>query len=266
MFVASHARTGRAAGWHQVSFLQTDMLPRGARGREACRLLDIERRVQGPFSRESEPARCARPMPEMDTLRPAGPAATHCPYCALQCGMHVARRRGRRSTVVGNADVPGQQGRPLREGLVGRRDARASRSAARAAGARRRTGALEAGDVGRRARRDRGADSRESSAPRPRRGRRVRRRRADQREGLPARQVRARRARHVEHRLQRPLLHVVGGGGRDRARSASTAACRFRSRTSPRADVDPAGRQQRRRDDAADHAVLRAQQRATAAR
>ena len=41
--------------------------------------------------------------------------------------------------------------------------------------------------------------------------RRVRQRRADQREGLPARQVRARRAAHAEHRLQRPLLHVLGG-------------------------------------------------------
>ena len=51
-------------------------------------------------------------------------------------------------------------------------------------------------------------------AARRRCGRRVRRRLAHQREGLPARQVRARRARHREHRLQRPLLHVVGGRGR----------------------------------------------------
>ena len=68
-----------------------------------------------------------------------------------------------------------------------------------------------------------------SRTPRPGRGRRLRRRLAHQREGLPARQVRARRARHRQHRLQRPLLHVVGCG-RGHARSASTAGCRFRSR------------------------------------
>ena len=37
---------------------------------------------------------------------------------------------------------------------------------------------------------------------------------------------------HCEHRLQRPLLHVVGGRGRRAKRSASIAVCRFRSPTS----------------------------------
>ena len=50
-----------------------------------------------------------------------------------------------------------------------------------------------------------------------RRGRRVRRRRPDQREGVPAGQVRPRGAAHRQHRLQRPLLHGVGGGGGLRA-------------------------------------------------
>ena len=38
-------------------------------------------------------------------------------------------------------------------------------------------------------------------------------------------------------RLQRPLLHVVGGGRAATGRSASTAGCRSRWRTSPQADV-----------------------------
>ena len=49
---------------------------------------------------------------------------------------------------------------------------------------------------------------------RRRRGRRLRRRRPHEREGVPARQVRPARARHEPHRLQRPVLHVVGGGRR----------------------------------------------------
>ena len=40
--------------------------------------------------------------------------------------------------------------------------------------------------------------------------------------------------RHQEHRLQRPLLHELGRGGRATAPSASTAACRSRWPTSPR--------------------------------
>ena len=47
---------------------------------------------------------------------------------------------------------------------------------------------------------------------RPRRRRLLRRRLADQRAGLPVRQVRPGRAAHQRHRLQRPLLHVLGRG------------------------------------------------------
>ena len=45
----------------------------------------------------------------------------------------------------------------------------------------------------------------------------IRRRRPHQREGLPARQVRARGAADRQHRLQRALLHVLGGRGGDAA-------------------------------------------------
>src|SRR6186713_556352 len=45
----------------------------------------------------------------MIALRQAGPAATHCPYCAMQCGMHVAQRA---STVAvsGNSSFPVNKG------------------------------------------------------------------------------------------------------------------------------------------------------------
>ena len=63
---------------------------------------------------------------------------------------------------------------------------------------------------------------------------RVRQRRAHQREGVPARQVRARGARHTAHRLQRPLLHGVGGGRRQRGVRTGSRAAVSRSPTSPR--------------------------------
>ena len=68
---------------------------------------------------------------------------------------------------------------------------------------------------------------RDCSGATARRRRRLRRRLAHEREGVPARQVRPRRLGHRQHRLQRPLLHVVGGGRGALARSASIAACRF---------------------------------------
>ena len=85
---------------------------------------------------------------------------------------------------------------------------------------------------------------------RPGRGRRLRRRRSDQREGLPARQVRPGRAAYPAHRLQRPLLHVVGGRcGQPRVRRRPRAAVPARRRR--RGGGGAAARQQRRRHDAA---------------
>ena len=40
---------------------------------------------------------------------PAATLATHCPYCALQCGMHVARGSGG-VTILGNPRFPVNQG------------------------------------------------------------------------------------------------------------------------------------------------------------
>ena len=62
--------------------------------------------------------------------------------------------------------------------------------------------------------------------------------------------------RHRQHRLQRPVLHVLGRGGAAGARSASTAGCRSRWRTSPRTGLPAAGRREPGRDHAAAAALL----------
>ena len=98
-------------------------------------------------------------------------AATHCPYCAFQCGMHLGGTPG------GTVDrrqrgFPRQQGRPLHQGLDFRR----------------------------------GVGAGVSRYPRTllskRRGD-IRRRVADQRKELPAWQVRPGRAANPQHRPQR---------------------------------------------------------------
>ena len=82
--------------------------------------------------------------------------------------------------------------------------------------------------------------------PRGRRG--VRRGRPDQREGVHAGQVRPGRAAHAVHRLQRPVLHVVGGCRPPTAPSGSTAASPSRSPTSgARMPCSSSARTRRRR-------------------
>ena len=108
-------------------------------------------------------------------------------------------------------EVSRQRGRAVREGMVGGGDAASSRSPADAARARRRRTRSSPVSWDERPRSDRVGVSRDAGRVRPRCRRRVRRRIADQREGVPAGKVRARGARHGEHRLQRPVLHVVGG-------------------------------------------------------
>ena len=137
---------------------------------------------------------------------------------------NARRRPPRRGRDRWQPPVPSQQGRALRQGLVGRGHARPPGTSDRAAGPgcwRR----AAPGNVGDRDRDDRGSRARHSAVSRRGRGRRVRQRGVDQREGLSPRQVRPGRARHVQHRLQRALLHVlgrgrVGAGFRARSRSA----------------------------------------------
>ena len=96
---------------------------------------------------------------------------------------------------------------------------------------------------------------------RPRRRRLLRRRLADQRAGLPVRQVRPGRAAHQRHRLQRPLLHVLGrrrGQPRLRPRPRHAVPAQRHRRGRRRRP----GRQQPGRHDAAGHAVLRRRPRA----
>ena len=87
------------------------------------------------------------------------------------------------------------------------------------------------------------------------RGRRLRRRRADQREGVPARQVRARRAAAPRTSTTTAASACRRPPRRPTGPSASTAACRSRSRTSRSADVVLLVGRQPRRDHAADHAA-----------
>ena len=132
------------------------------------------------------------------------------------------------------AGVPDQRGRPVPQGLDGRRAARQPDRLTTPLVRDRGTGGC-----GRR-RWDEALDlspTRLARAPggaRPRRGRRLRRRRADQREGLPARQVRPGRA-------AAPARSTTTAGSACRRRrrpatgpSGSTAGCRSRWPTSAR--------------------------------
>ena len=180
--------------------------------------------------------------------------STHCPYCALQCGMDLTCE-GDRIGVAGNRRFPVNEGGLC---LKGWSAAATLQHPDRLLSplARNADGMLEPVVVGDRDRQNRIRDSRDAGEVRPRCGRRVRRRLADQREGLSAGEVRARCPGHIEHRLQRPLLHVFGcsrrvEGVRHRSRPAVSARRHSRCRS------DPARRRQHGRNDAADHAVLR---------
>ena len=65
--------------------------------------------------------------------------------------------------------------------------------------------------------------------------------------------------RTPQHRLQRPLLHVVGGRRPEPGLRRSTAACRSRSSDIAEADVLLLVGREPRRDDAAAHAVISTQ-------
>ena len=136
--------------------------------------------------------------------------------------------RPRRGGVSGNAEFPGQQGRPVRQGMVGGRDAGASRASARAARPQRDGGRLEASDLGRGARRRRAA---RSATIQGRHGRDAvgvfgGGSLTNEKAYLLGKFARVALGT-VEHRLQRPLLHVVGGGGGDHGASASIAGLPF---------------------------------------
>ncbi len=188
---------------------------------------------------------------------PAPGVLTHCPYCALQCGMSLREAGG--GLQPGSRDFPTNRGGLCQKGWTSaelltspdrlttplvraHRGAPLERSTPGACRLGRGAGAGDGGDPARPVRVRAGG------------GRGLRGWRPDQRKGVCAGEIRPGRTGHAEHRLQRPVLHVVGGGGRD---------TRFRHR--PRAAVPaprprgrrchPAGGQQRRRDHAALHAV-----------
>ncbi|WP_344840085.1 molybdopterin-dependent oxidoreductase [Nonomuraea dietziae] len=124
------------------------------------------------------------------------PTLTHCPYCALQCGMSLTV--GERVTVEATDALcqkgwtaaellssPDRLTTPLLHGRPATWEQALDHVASR-------LGAVRSDTV---------PTAWPCSAAE-----------ADQREGLPAGQVRQGRARHQPDRLQRPLLHVVGGG------------------------------------------------------
>ena len=188
---------------------------RSARGyahgiREACSLLCVHARMESVST-----------VSRRRTVRTARCSAEWISTCEWRS--HRASRQHK---------VSRQPRRAVRQGLVGGGDA-AHPDRLLTPLARNADGGLEPVSWERRSTDIARAIRATQATPRPRRCRCVRRRLADQRKGVSAGQVRARGARHVEHRLQRPILHVVGGRRRVEARSASIAACRFRSKTFP---------------------------------
>ena len=175
--------------------------------------------------------------------------ATHCPYCALQCAMTLTPVAASVPVEVSGRDFPTNRGGLCKKGWT---------SAELLASPDRLTTPLRRGDDGALhpiewdAALDLLADRLRAHpvGGRRRRHRGVRRRRAHEREGVPAREVRPHRARHLAHRLQRPLLHVLrGGSGEPGVRhrpGAAVPAHRPRHRRHR-----AAARLQRRRHDAA---------------
>ena len=185
---------------------------------------------------------------------PRGLCATHCPYCALQCGMHVVPPRAERSNHR-QPEVSGERRRPLRERLVGSRHAAPSRATSYAARARRerRAGAVEWDE----------ALERITSGVSPRR-------RAYGRDavGVFGGGSLTNEKAYLLGKFARVALGTanIDYNGRFCMSSAAAAASRafgidrglpFPLEDIPRAEADPARRRQSGRDDAADHAVLR---------
>ena len=157
---------------------------------------------------------------------------THCPYCSLQCGMRLSASAT--LEVEPWEEFPVNQGGMCRKGWTARRAARPPRAAHHAAGPRR-DGELEPADLGRGARPHRRPAPRRSAPSTARTPSRVFGGGGLTNEKAYQLGKFARVAlRHQADRLQRPLVHVVGGRPRATGRSASTAGCRSRWPTSSR--------------------------------
>ena len=192
------------------------------------------------------------------TAPAASATASHCPYCALQCAMTLTRTDApagatggprRPPSSIEGRDFPTNRGGLCKKGWTAAEVLVApDRLRTPLCGTRTATCAPHRGT--RRSTSIAGALSDDPRRARRRRRRRVRRRWPHQREGLPARQVRPPRPGHEPHRLQRPVLHVLGRGGRQpgvRHRPGAPVPAR-----APRRGIhDPPARHERRRDDAA---------------
>ena len=180
--------------------------------------------------------------------------STHCPYCALQCGMDVTCD-GDRIEIAGNKRFPVNEGGLCLKGWTAAETIRHPERLLSPL-VRNAAGTLEPASWQSAIDRIASAIRCDAGGLRPRCGRRVRRRVADQREGVSAGKVRACRAGHVERRLQRPILHVVGcGRSVEGLRSRSRPSVSARRHSARRSH--PARGRESGRDDAARHAVLR---------
>ena len=222
--------------------------------------------VDGKRRRQTLDACPPPPSPQSATARRRDGAHDADPLPLLLPAVRHERDRRRPPGDPRAGRLPDQQGRPVLQGLVVHRAARPPRAAAPPAGprdARRPHQPAGRDHLGRRPRPAGRRDRAHPGALRPRRRRLLRRRVADQRAGLPVRQVRPRRAAHQRHRLQRPVLHVLGRGRGQpgvRARPGHAVPAERHRRGRRRRP----GRQQPGRHHAAGDAVLRRRARAAA--
>ena len=180
------------------------------------------------------------------------------PLSVLRDAVRHALRQSTRRNSGGRRGLPGERGRAVHQGLDGGRAARASRAAddaagprrgraprARRAGTRRSTAIARAASAALQAAHGRDAVGVFGSGAL-----------TNEKAYLLGKFARVALGT-AEHRLQRPLLHVVRGGGRRTARSASIAGCRSRVADIAEAEADPARRRNVAETHAAGHAVLR---------
>ena len=198
-----------------------------------------------------------RPSPPPAALGTSRTTLTHCPYCSLQCGMNVTA--GDRPATLVPADFPTNKGGLCSKGWSSTElldhPERLLRPLVRATPGDRTSPLVEAtwdDALGRL------VDAIERTQARYGRdavgcfGGGL----ADQRAGLPVRQVRPGRPADQRHRLQRPLLHVLGRGrGQPRLRPGPRHA--VPAERHRRGRRRRPGRQQPGRHDAAGDAVLR---------
>ena len=150
-------------------------------------------------------------LQQQQNIEPQASTATHCPYCAFQCGMQISRT-GQEISIAGDAAFPVNKGALCIKGwtaaaTLAHPDRLTTPLARDANGALAPVSWDEAME-----RIVRGIEAAQSAYGKDSVGifgGRV----ADQRKELPAGQICAGSTANRQHRLQRAILHVIGGGG-----------------------------------------------------